>query len=292
MIYDPVDIDAHRAKLSSFHSATGRIAYLDHGTGKTIFLIHGTPTHSWLYHHIIPSLVEAGYRVIVPDMLGFGRSDMLDIMPTYSLAMYSQRMLELKRHLQIDTYDLVLHDAGGPWTYSVVLETHSDLLHMVLFRTIVYADGFKPPVRPKENSLFSKILAELYDSRVFGKLMVNSTLRSVADKHKMSRQERRGYWRSISPGSDTPIRYFFTPLDEMVDSAELFRKAVSGSDIDVSVIWGKTDVSPLADILVPLLRNHFSIPDNRVHVLEATSHFLMEKEPDTVASLISQSIRA
>ncbi|MGB1464673.1 MAG: alpha/beta fold hydrolase, partial [Parvibaculales bacterium] len=54
-----------------------RIHYVDEGPqdGKPIFLLHGQPTWGYLFRHMIPPLVDAGYRVIVPDMVGFGRSD-------------------------------------------------------------------------------------------------------------------------------------------------------------------------------------------------------------------------
>ncbi|MBW2242941.1 MAG: alpha/beta fold hydrolase [Deltaproteobacteria bacterium] len=54
-----------------------RIHYVDEGSqnAKTIFLFHGQPSWSYLYRHMIPALVRAGYRVIAPDLVGFGKSD-------------------------------------------------------------------------------------------------------------------------------------------------------------------------------------------------------------------------
>ena len=55
-----------------------RIHYVDEGprdAKETVLLLHGEPTWAYLYRHMIPPLVEAGYRVIVPDLPGFGRSD-------------------------------------------------------------------------------------------------------------------------------------------------------------------------------------------------------------------------
>ena len=54
-----------------------RIHYVDEGPrdGQTILLMHGQPSWSYLYRHMIPPLVEAGYRVIAPDLVGFGKSD-------------------------------------------------------------------------------------------------------------------------------------------------------------------------------------------------------------------------
>jgi haloalkane dehalogenase len=54
-----------------------RVHYLDEGPrdGHVITLLHGQATWSYSYRKMIPILVDAGYRVIVPDLVGFGRSD-------------------------------------------------------------------------------------------------------------------------------------------------------------------------------------------------------------------------
>lgn len=43
--------------------------------GPPIVLLHGEPTWGYLYRHMIDPLADAGYRVLVPDLVGFGRSD-------------------------------------------------------------------------------------------------------------------------------------------------------------------------------------------------------------------------
>lgn len=54
-----------------------RMHYVDQGPrdGETILLLHGQPAWSYLYRRMIAPLASAGYRVIVPDHIGFGRSD-------------------------------------------------------------------------------------------------------------------------------------------------------------------------------------------------------------------------
>jgi haloalkane dehalogenase len=54
-----------------------RVAFIDEGPrdGPTVLLMHGEPTWSYLYRKMIPVLVAAGCRVVVPDLVGFGRSD-------------------------------------------------------------------------------------------------------------------------------------------------------------------------------------------------------------------------
>jgi len=54
-----------------------RMAYVDEGppSGPVVLLGHGEPTWGYLYRKMIPGLAAAGRRVIVPHLIGFGRSD-------------------------------------------------------------------------------------------------------------------------------------------------------------------------------------------------------------------------
>ena len=54
-----------------------RVAYIDEGPkdGPVVLLMHGEPAWSFLYRKMIPVLVNAGMRVLVPDQVGFGRTD-------------------------------------------------------------------------------------------------------------------------------------------------------------------------------------------------------------------------
>ena len=54
-----------------------RLHYLDEGPrdGTPVLMMHGEPSWSFLYRHMIGPVVEAGYRVLAPDLIGFGKSD-------------------------------------------------------------------------------------------------------------------------------------------------------------------------------------------------------------------------
>ena len=52
-----------------------RMAYVDEGSGPAVLLLHGEPSWSYLYRSMIGPLVAAGFRVVAPDLVGFGRSD-------------------------------------------------------------------------------------------------------------------------------------------------------------------------------------------------------------------------
>src|SRR5436309_15201443 len=51
------------------------IEYEVTGEGRPVVLLHGFPDTGRLWRHQVPALAEAGFRVIVPDMRGYGRSD-------------------------------------------------------------------------------------------------------------------------------------------------------------------------------------------------------------------------
>jgi len=67
----------HYVEIDDGEGGTLRVHHLDEGPpdGPTVLLLHGEPTWSYLYRHMIPVLVEAGCRCVVPDLVGFGRSD-------------------------------------------------------------------------------------------------------------------------------------------------------------------------------------------------------------------------
>ena len=110
-----------RVSQESFLSSDGKISYVDVGeSDKVILLLHGVPSSSWLYRKMFDDLVDDGYRVIAPDMLGFGNSDSPDGYDVYAPEQHAKRILELMESLDIDTWTHVMHDAGGVWTWALV----------------------------------------------------------------------------------------------------------------------------------------------------------------------------
>ncbi len=75
--YTPQYTDIGAGDIGQAGATRLRIAHIDEGPrdGAIVLLMHGEPTWSYLYRKMIPVLVAAGYRVIAPDLVGFGRSD-------------------------------------------------------------------------------------------------------------------------------------------------------------------------------------------------------------------------
>lgn len=94
----------HYAEIADGDGGTLRVHYLDEGpaTAAPILLLHGEPSWSYLYRHMIPPLVQAGHRVVVPDLVGFGRSDK----PTSTVDYTYARHISWMSALLFDTLDL------------------------------------------------------------------------------------------------------------------------------------------------------------------------------------------
>jgi haloalkane dehalogenase len=98
-----------------YHDADGlRIAYLDEGSGPVVFLLHGMPSWGFLWRKVIPSLLDAGYRCVVPDLIGFGRSDKPLAVADYTYDLHTSSMASLIAELGLEDINFVFHDWGGP----------------------------------------------------------------------------------------------------------------------------------------------------------------------------------
>jgi len=97
-------------------SGTLRMHYLDEGPhdAAPILLMHGEPTWAYLYRHMIPALVAAGHRVVVPDLVGFGRSDKPTETSDYTYARHVAWTSELVfDHLDLTDVTFFGQDWGG-----------------------------------------------------------------------------------------------------------------------------------------------------------------------------------
>jgi haloalkane dehalogenase len=91
-----------------------RIAFVDEGPrdAPPVLLMHGEPTWSYLYRHVIAALKDR-FRVVVPDLVGFGRSDKPADVAAYSYEAHVGWMLGWLRGLDLRGVTLFCQDWGG-----------------------------------------------------------------------------------------------------------------------------------------------------------------------------------
>jgi epoxide hydrolase 4 len=98
----------HYAALSDV-----RLHYVQAGDGPLVILLHGFPEFWYGWRHQIPALVRAGFRVVAPDLRGYGRSDRPRGVANYTLERLAEDVAELVQHLGESRATLVGHDWGG-----------------------------------------------------------------------------------------------------------------------------------------------------------------------------------
>lgn len=101
-----------------------RMHYLDEGPrgAPVVLMLHGEPSWCFLYRRMIAPLTAAGYRVVAPDFVGFGRSDKPTARESYSYARLVGWLATFVRALDLGRITLVCQDWGGPIGLSVLAE--------------------------------------------------------------------------------------------------------------------------------------------------------------------------
>lgn len=125
---------------------TLRVHYVDEGPGGAapVLLLHGEPSWGYLYRHMIPPLVAAGHRVIVPDLVGFGRSDKPTRQEDHSYAGHVEWMRQaLFDRLELTGITFFGQDWGGLIGLRLVAE-HPDRYARVAVANTGLSTGDRP----------------------------------------------------------------------------------------------------------------------------------------------------
>lgn len=107
-------VPRYREDLPGFEGL--RLHLLDEGprdAPRTALCLHGEPTWSYLYRKMIPVFLAAGYRVVAPDLFGFGRSDKPVDEAVYTFGFHRGTLLRLVEALDLRRVTLVVQDWGG-----------------------------------------------------------------------------------------------------------------------------------------------------------------------------------
>ena len=114
-----------------------RLAYLDEGPDDAapVWFMHGEPTWSFLWRKVFPPVRDAGFRCIVPDLPGFGRSDKPTDIAWYSYERHCAAMTALLQMLDLHDATIVVHDWGGPIGMRLFTENPDRFSRLVVLDT-------------------------------------------------------------------------------------------------------------------------------------------------------------
>lgn len=285
----PTTYDAHRARLNRFTTRGQTMAYVDAGpaAGQPIVLLHGMPTSSWLYRNIIPMLAENGYRVIAPDMIGFGASSKPSEASHYQFATQAERLRTLMASLGISSWTQVAHDLGGPWTWELADHHPATLAGLIVMNTTAYRDGFAPPAMMKmAGGAMGGFMAFMMRNGVTGPGQIAALFKQMmVHPEKVTPDMVQGYALPMAEGTTHAFLAFARGFDWWFEQFDRYQAALRRLDIPAATIWGGQDKVLDVNKLPKSFAADLRIAKANQHVLNA-GHFLQEDNPAEVAAII------
>lgn len=256
-----------------------RLHLLDEGEGKPVLLLHGNPTWSYLWRDAIDPLLRAGYRVLVPDQRGFGRSQPMGSPYDQALEVRVADLVGLVQALNIDEVALVLHDWGGPVGLAFAASHPQAVRSLVVMSTWAWPDPapFHTSIMP-----WRLLHAPVVGPHLLGRhnsLADRGVYLSVVDRAGYRERGGRAYADALpDQASRLPTLLFprLIPLDRDSSTYEFFawlEAQLPSLQMPALVIWGRED-----DVFPPAFADRFvqALPRAQGPVLVTGRHFLQE----------------
>lgn len=135
-----------------------RMHYVDEGPkdGQVVLMLHGEPSWSYLYRKMIPPVAEAGYRVIAPDLIGFGKSDKPSKISDYSYQSHIDWLNTLFDRLELNNIILFCQDWGSLLGLRIVGEQPDRFARVMLSNGALVTGEQKMPAAMKAWQAFAK----------------------------------------------------------------------------------------------------------------------------------------
>ncbi|MGA8847891.1 MAG: haloalkane dehalogenase [Nocardioides sp.] len=265
-----------------------RMAYVDEGPrdAPVVLLLHGEPTWGYLYRHMIGPLLDASLRVVVPDLIGFGRSDKPAAVGDYSYARHVDWVTELLDQLELSDITLFCQDWGS------LIGLRIAGLDPDRFAAIVVGNGFLPAGQISDNLAFRAWRAFARFSPVFptGRIVDTGTAR------RLSKAEREAYdapfpGRGHQAGARAFPRLVPTSADDPAMPANKRAWAgLGGYERPFLTLFGSKD--PILGKGDKPLQRHVPGAAGQAHARLEGSHFVQEDCGPELAQRIVELVQA
>jgi haloalkane dehalogenase len=260
-----------------------RLAHVDEGEGPPVVMLHGEPTWGFLHRKVMPPLLEAGYRCVVPDLPGFGRSDKPVDDSWYSYDRHVASIVSLLEHLDLRDATFVMQDWGGPiGLRAATLEAPERVARLVAMDTGVFT-GHQ---RMSEGWLrFRDFVARNHDLPI-------RPLITGACKREPPPEVVAAYEAPFpGPEAKAGARAFpaMIPLEPDSPGAEEGRavaEALLRETRPALLLWADSDPALPLDPVGRQVQSLFPTADD-LTVIEDASHFVQEDQGERVGRLMA-----
>jgi pimeloyl-ACP methyl ester carboxylesterase len=274
------------ADYSQFAEVNGvAVHYQEAGESSAppLLLIHGFASSNLVWSKVLLQLAEAGFRVIAPDLLGYGYSGKprhLD----YTIASQAKMVVGLLTQLSIPRVCLVGSSYGGAVAATIALDNPELVEKLVLVGAVTN----NRPTRYMLMRLFgSPIIGDILSPLVVGsRRLLRMRMKRVYDRHAWELDERRVQARHLPLRTRGTHRAIIRTVRRW-DAERISREAHLLVQPTL-IVWGDNDREvPLADGE----RLQQEIPNSRLFVFRECGHLPHEEYPAEFTKLISQFAR-
>lgn len=273
-----------------FESGDGRMHYVDEGPrdGRPVVMVHGNPTWGYLYRRFIAAVTDAGYRAVVLDHLGFGRSDKPDSPDLYRIPRHGDRCEALLESLDLDDATVVVQDWGGPIGLTWAARHPDRVRSLAILNTFCHRPeakvGLPVPLRlfraPGVGEVMVKGLHAFVRVFLFRAGLTHPERLTDDDKAAYLAPHRSWstrtpvlvFPREIPAGPEGPVSDYLAEVHDRLVPA--FR------DKPVLVAWPMKDIAFTPDMLDELWLTDF--PEAEVVRVEDAGHYIQEDAHEVV----------
>jgi len=252
------------------------------GVGEPVVFLHGFPTSGHLWSDVVP-LVPVGHRVVVVDMLGYGRSDRPLGRPV-GIRAHADRVIELMDALGINYACVVGHDIGGGIAQWLAARHPQRVSRLCLVDSVAFGAW---PTRDVKLARAMLPLTRHLPATWLLSILRTDLLRGYQDHDRGLRSIEQYVRPFASPeGRDAFMEHLLA-----LDSADTVAVAARLKEIVVptAIVWGRHD-----RFLPPAIgkRLQEAIPGATFEVVPSASHFSPEDAPakigDAIAGLLAR----
>jgi 2-hydroxymuconate-semialdehyde hydrolase len=257
--------------------AAGRMAYVEEGEGPAVVLLHGFPTSSHLWRDLVPVLAPR-FRVIAPDLLGYGDSDHPDDPAALTIRAQARYVRELLERIGVDEIAAVGHDIGGGVAQLLALEGG--------VRTLVLLDSISFDSWPIEGVRMLQAARPDDVNRPFVEELLALTFDlGMGDRVRLADQDLEEY---VRPWRDDPAALIRAARG--IDGEGLIgtEDRLAALETRTLIVWGEEDPFQPAELSERL---GDLMPGATVALLPGCSHFVTEDAPEEVITVVSRYLR-
>ncbi|RAK96753.1 alpha/beta fold hydrolase [Aspergillus ibericus CBS 121593] len=263
-----------------------RIAHGIHGPSHNtpVVLIHGTPSSSLIWRNIIPHLTNAGYKVHVYDLLGYGLSERpWDPATDTSISGQVPILESLLTHWNLDTAHIIAHDIGGGIAQRFAIFNPERVRSLTMIDVVSF-DSY-PSERTKQQmalGLEGLIQAEGEEHRAhFREWLVSA----VKDPERMSREGSFDAYLGYISGPVGQASFFQHQVRhyDSKHTMEVAGRIGELGRVPVKLVWGRDDRWQVVEWGYKLQR---SIPGSELSIVDDCGHFAMEDRPEEIARIV------